>query len=163
MKPTWIEWDKSWNSTAQLPPHKRHCPSHKSCHVVCKRFWKSFNFSPGPTAESQFKFDLFYIVCNGAVWSSTSIIRARARAHCATAPVSDCIVQLPSDMSSGSQPEQARPDSDSESARPGWLGLRSRADCKTEWPSSELDCLSVPNAGLKKWSTWAASLYMGWA
>ncbi len=54
MKPTWIEWDKAGDSTAQLPRYKLlcHCPSHKCCHVVCKSFRKSFNFSPGPTAES---------------------------------------------------------------------------------------------------------------
>jgi hypothetical protein len=67
MKPTWIEWDKPGNSSlisrAQLPRYKLlwHSPSHESCHVVCKRFRKSFNFSPGPTADSQFKFDYIYL------------------------------------------------------------------------------------------------------
>ncbi len=99
-RPTWIEWDKPGNSTAQLQRYTLlwHCPSHKSCHVVCKKcfFWKCFNCSPRPTAESEFKLDLPHIVCNGAAWSSISIIRARSV---------QCMSSLR--LSSGSQAEQA--------------------------------------------------------
>jgi hypothetical protein len=62
-----------------------------------------FNFSPGPTAEPQFKLDLLFAMAPyGIVFQ---LLDSCSAVHELTAPVSACI-QLPSDMSSGSQAEQ---------------------------------------------------------
>jgi hypothetical protein len=52
------------NSAAQLPQYKLlwHCPSQAHTKVFAlKSFWRRFNFSPGPTAELQFKWIYFIL------------------------------------------------------------------------------------------------------
>jgi hypothetical protein len=52
----------------------------KPCRVV-SMFWNSFNFWPGPSCRITGKLDLFYMICNGAVWCSISIISDSTQQH----------------------------------------------------------------------------------
>jgi hypothetical protein len=80
--------------------------------------WNGFSFWPSPSAESQLKLDLLYVICNGAVWGTGvafQLLPDNCRAvHDLTTPVTACTQPwLPSDISSG----LSKPDCDSESAR----------------------------------------------
>ena len=85
----------------------------KACHVV-SMFWKSFNFWPGPSCRITGKLDLFYIICNGAVWCSISIISARARLDSAARAHYAAYCHVTSPVTVG---RHWQPVSDSESAR----------------------------------------------
>jgi hypothetical protein len=94
------------------------------------------------------KLDLFYFICNGAVWSCVSIISARAVA-CTSSSSRYACTWLPwwwwgVSYFNGRCWSLPGPGPDSG---------RSLSDCKPEWPSPELDCQMLATT---KWPTWVA-------
>ena len=135
---------QSWefNSSDTAVPAAVALPFALKCCV--ELFWNSFNFWPGPSAESQVKFSKMDLFCinrmapYGVVFQLLALVQCSARAHYLYAAACYCL--LPCDIAGSLSVTLIL-------SLPGWLPVHRRPDCKPEWPSRqaspELDCLML--------------------